>query len=42
MIVIRNAERSDAERLRDIYDYYVRNTAVTFEYTTPSAEEFAG
>lgn len=40
MITIRNAELSDAERLREIYDYYVRNTAITFEYATPSPDAF--
>ena len=40
MIEIRGAAVSDAERLLEIYDYYVRNTAVSFEYETPSLEEF--
>lgn len=40
MFEIRKAEVSDAERLLEIYDYYVRNTAITFEYDTPSLEEF--
>ena len=40
MIEIRRAELSDAERLLEIYDDYVRNTAVTFEYVTPSPDEF--
>lgn len=40
MIEIRRAELSDAERLLEIYDFYVRNTAITFEYDTPSIEEF--
>ena len=40
MIEIRNAKISDADRLLEIYDYYVRNTAITFEYETPSLEEF--
>ena len=40
MIEIRNAKTSDADRLLEIYDYYVRNTAITFEYETPSLEEF--
>lgn len=30
----------DAERILEIYDYYVRNTAITFEYDTPSLDEF--
>lgn len=40
MIEIRNATLEDAERILEIYDYYVKNTAVTFEYETPSVEEF--
>ena len=42
MIEIRTAKTEDAERLLEIYDYYVRNTAVSFEYETPSLEEFTG
>lgn len=42
MITVRSAEISDAERLVEIYDYYVRNTAITFEYETPSLDEFKG
>ena len=41
MILIRKAALSDVHRLREIYDYYVRYTAITFDYETPSAEEFA-
>lgn len=40
MIEIRDAKITDAKRLLEIYDYYVRNTAITFEYDTPSLEEF--
>ena len=40
MIEIRKAEMNDAERLLQIYDYYVKNTAITFEYETPSLEAF--
>ena len=40
MITIRDAELSDAERLVEIYDYYVKDTAITFEYDTPSPDEF--
>ena len=40
MITIRDAVPSDAERLLEIYGYYVRNTAITFEYETPSPDEF--
>lgn len=42
MITVGNAELKDAERLLEIYDYYVKNTAITFEYTTPTLEEFRG
>ena len=38
--VIRRATLADAEKLREIYAYYVRNTAITFEYDVPSEEEF--
>ena len=38
--MIRIAEEKDAEALLDIYGYYVENTAITFEYITPSIEEF--
>ena len=37
---IRSAQSADADRLLEIYSYYVENTAVTFEYAVPSAEEF--
>lgn len=38
--MIRTATEKDAERLLEIYSYYVENTAVTFEYETPSTGEF--
>lgn len=40
MITIRNATIGDAERLLDIYAYYVEHTAITFEYDVPSPDEF--
>lgn len=40
MIAVRDATMEDAERILEIYDYYVKNTAITFEYVTPSAREF--
>ena len=40
MMNIRRARPGDAERLLEIYDYYVRNTAITFEYETPAPDEF--
>ena len=39
-MMMRSAEAKDAERLLEIYAYYVRNTAVTFECTVPLPEEF--
>ena len=38
--IIRTVTVDDAERLVEIYSYYVENTAVSFEYVTPSVEEF--
>lgn len=38
---IRNARIEDAERLVEIYAYYVRNTAVSFEYKVPSVSDFS-
>ena len=40
MIAIRQATLVDAKRFLEIYDYYVKNTAITFEYDTPSLAEF--
>ena len=39
-ITIRMAVPEDARELLSIYDYYVKETAITFEYETPSVEEF--
>ena len=39
---IRTATPEDAKALVAIYDYYVKETAITFEYETPSVEEFRG
>lgn len=41
MIRIEKALASDAVCLSEIYAPYVRETAITFEYEPPSAEEFA-
>ncbi|MCR5167277.1 MAG: GNAT family N-acetyltransferase [Oscillospiraceae bacterium] len=38
--VIRDVHPDDAERLVQIYAHYVLNTAVSFEYTVPTIEEF--
>lgn len=40
MYVVRDAKMEDAGRILEIYDYYVKNTAITFEYETPSLAEF--
>ena len=40
--IIREATAEDAAALREIYAYYVKNTAATFEYEPPTREEFAG
>lgn len=39
-ITVRDALPGDAERLLEIYAYYVENTAVSFEYVPPSLPEF--
>ena len=38
---IRDAQIEDAARLVEIYSHYVLDTAVSFECTAPSVEEFA-
>ena len=40
-IKIRPVALNDSDRLLEIYSYYVRETAVSFELEPPSAEEFA-
>lgn len=40
-MVIRKATKEDAEGLLRIYSYYVEDTAISFEYKTPSKDEFA-
>ena len=39
-MVIREANLSDAARMLEIYAYYVKNTAVTYEIEVPSLAEF--
>ena len=39
-IAIRTARPEDAARLLGIYAYYVESTAITFEYTVPTVDEF--
>lgn len=38
---IRIAKVEDAKELVSIYKYYVENTDITFEYDTPTVDEFA-
>jgi phosphinothricin acetyltransferase len=40
--MIRVAREADSAQLAEIYGWYVENTAVSFEYKAPTAEEFAG
>ena len=40
MVQIRNVTLNDVQELLDIYSYYVLNTTITFEYETPSMNEF--
>lgn len=42
MFTIEPAALEDAGELLDIYDHYVRDTAISFEYETPTEEEFRG
>ena len=39
-ITIRDAAIGDAERLLEIYSYYILNTAITFEYDIPALPAF--
>jgi len=41
-IILRLATTEDAQELVRIYAPYVETTAISFEYETPSVEEFAG
>ena len=38
---VRSANAADAARILRIYAYYIQNTAITFEYEIPTADEFA-
>lgn len=40
-LIVRLATEADAPALAAIYEPYVRETAITFEYVPPTAEEFA-
>ncbi len=39
-IRIRTAVKEDAEQILEIYAYYIRETAITYEYDVPSIPEF--
>ena len=39
-MIIRIAKEQDAAALQEIYKYYVENTAISFEITPPTVEEF--
>ena len=41
-VIVRDARMEDAKRLLEIYAHYVRNTAITFEYSVPTLAEFQG
>lgn len=41
MLTLRVATIKDAAALANIYEYYVNNTTVTFEYEAPNEKEFA-
>ena len=38
--IVRNANLADAQRLLEIYAYYVRHTAITFEIDVPTLADF--
>lgn len=40
MVEIRNVKIDDAKALLNIYEYYIKNTAITFEIDVPSISEF--
>lgn len=40
MTEVRDATLGDAESILKIYDYYVKTTAITFEYDSPTLAEF--
>ena len=37
---IESVKKNDAKKLLEIYAYYVKETAVSFEYEIPSVKEF--
>lgn len=38
--MVRSAKLEDAERILEIYAYYITHTAITFEYDVPTLSEF--
>ena len=40
MIRLRIATPEDGAALAEIYGYYVKNTAISFEYEAPNKDEF--
>lgn len=38
--MVRSAKPEDAERILEIYAYYIKHTAITFEYDVPTLSEF--
>lgn len=42
MVRIRSVTVDDAEEILSIYSWYVKNSAISFEYEVPSPEEFRG
>lgn len=40
MTEVRDATLGNAESILKIYNYYVKNTAITFEYDSPTLAEF--
>ncbi len=40
MLTIRDASLQDAGRLLQIFEHYIKNTAIAFEYEPPSLDEF--
>ncbi|MCR4674437.1 MAG: GNAT family N-acetyltransferase, partial [Lachnospiraceae bacterium] len=41
-VTIRQATEEDAKEILSIYEYYVKETAITFEYEVPTEKEFCG
>ena len=39
-MTVRSATTADAARLLEIYSWYVKNTAITFEYDAPDAGQY--